>query len=151
MQKLNVAPSPGLGSAQCVSNRPTRKRSQRYWQAGAEIDLGQKHPAIPVTPRQIADSPIEAAHAGAPAAHIHVRVPALSNRIGVLIDDFTAAECRDFFNHAGYASARLETALDPRSDQVDMASDDRGRRGPFLPSTPLGVLSGCSLGSHAPV
>jgi transposase len=32
-------------------------------------------------------------------------VPALWDRIGVLIDDFTAAECLNFFNHAGYAAA----------------------------------------------
>src|SRR4051812_49983053 len=34
-----------------------------------------KHPAIPVTPEQIAAAAIEAAQAGAAGAHIHVRVP----------------------------------------------------------------------------
>jgi len=34
-----------------------------------------KHPAIPVTPAQIADAAIEAAKAGAAVAHIHVREP----------------------------------------------------------------------------
>ncbi len=34
-----------------------------------------KHPAIPVTPEQIAGAAIEAAHAGAAIAHIHVRDP----------------------------------------------------------------------------
>src|SRR5262245_18660859 len=38
-------------------------------------DTAGKHPAIPVTPRQIADAAIEAAHAGAAVAHIHVRDP----------------------------------------------------------------------------
>lgn len=36
-------------------------------------DTVSKHPAIPVTPRQIADAAIEAAHAGAAIAHLHVR------------------------------------------------------------------------------
>lgn len=40
--------------------------------AGDTVD---KHPAIPVTPRQIADAAIEAARAGAAVAHIHVRDP----------------------------------------------------------------------------
>lgn len=34
-----------------------------------------KHPAMPVTPQQIAEACIEAAHAGASVAHIHVRDP----------------------------------------------------------------------------
>ncbi len=41
---------------------------------GAGDTVG-KHPAIPVTPRQIADAAIEAAKAGAAIAHIHVRDP----------------------------------------------------------------------------
>ncbi len=41
---------------------------------GAGDTVG-KHPAIPVTPRQIADAAIEAARAGAAVAHIHVRDP----------------------------------------------------------------------------
>ena len=41
---------------------------------GAGDTVG-KHPAIPVTPQQIADSAIEAAKAGAAIAHIHVRDP----------------------------------------------------------------------------
>ena len=39
---------------------------------GAGDTVG-KHPAIPVTPRQIAGAAIEAAHAGAAIAHLHVR------------------------------------------------------------------------------
>ena len=39
---------------------------------GAGDTVG-KHPAIPVTPRQIADAAIEAAQAGAAIAHLHVR------------------------------------------------------------------------------
>ena len=39
-------------------------------------DTAAKHPAIPVTPRQIADAAIEAARAGAAIAHLHVRDPA---------------------------------------------------------------------------
>ena len=35
----------------------------------------EKNPALPVTPRQIADSGIEAARAGAAIIHIHVRDP----------------------------------------------------------------------------
>jgi uncharacterized protein (DUF849 family) len=34
-----------------------------------------RHPAFPVTPQQIAESCVEAAHAGAAIAHIHVRDP----------------------------------------------------------------------------
>ena len=34
-----------------------------------------KHPAIPVTPEEIATAAIEAAKAGAAIAHIHVREP----------------------------------------------------------------------------
>ena len=41
---------------------------------GAGDTVG-KHPAIPVTPKQIADAAIEAAKAGAAVAHIHVRDP----------------------------------------------------------------------------
>ena len=38
-------------------------------------DTAGKHPAIPVTPKQIAESAIEAARAGAAIAHLHVRDP----------------------------------------------------------------------------
>jgi uncharacterized protein (DUF849 family) len=41
---------------------------------GAGDTVG-KHPAIPVTPQQIADAAIEAANAGAAVVHIHVRNP----------------------------------------------------------------------------
>ncbi len=41
---------------------------------GAGDTVG-KHPAIPVTPRQIADAAIDAAKAGAAIAHLHVRDP----------------------------------------------------------------------------
>lgn len=41
---------------------------------GAGDTVG-KHPAIPVTPQQIADAAIEAAKAGAAIAHIHARDP----------------------------------------------------------------------------
>ena len=41
---------------------------------GAGDTVGS-HPAIPVTPRQIADAAIEAARAGAAIAHLHVRDP----------------------------------------------------------------------------
>lgn len=41
---------------------------------GAGDTVG-KHPAIPVTPKQIADAAIEAAKAGATIAHCHVRDP----------------------------------------------------------------------------
>ncbi|MDG1193022.1 MAG: 3-keto-5-aminohexanoate cleavage protein, partial [Arenicellales bacterium] len=40
--------------------------------AGDTVD---KHPAIPVTPEQIANSAIEAADAGASIVHLHVRDP----------------------------------------------------------------------------
>ena len=39
-------------------------------------DTVGKHPAIPVTPEQIANAAVEAARAGAAIAHIHVRDPA---------------------------------------------------------------------------
>ena len=42
---------------------------------GAGDTVG-KHPAIPVTPRQVAEAAIEAALAGAAIAHLHVRDPA---------------------------------------------------------------------------
>ena len=38
-------------------------------------DTAAKHPALPVTPRQIAEAAIEAARAGAAIAHCHVRDP----------------------------------------------------------------------------
>ena len=38
-------------------------------------DTVGKHPAIPVTPKEIATAAIEAAKAGAAIAHIHVREP----------------------------------------------------------------------------
>jgi len=38
-------------------------------------DAWDKHPDLPVTPRQIADAAISAAQAGAAVAHIHVRNP----------------------------------------------------------------------------
>lgn len=41
---------------------------------GAGDTVG-RHPAIPVTPQQIADAALEAARAGAAIAHIHVRDP----------------------------------------------------------------------------
>ena len=41
---------------------------------GAGDTVG-KHPAIPVTPREIADSALEAARAGAAIVHLHVRDP----------------------------------------------------------------------------
>ena len=41
---------------------------------GAGDTVG-KHPAIPVTPQQIADAVIDSANAGAAVAHIHVRDP----------------------------------------------------------------------------
>jgi uncharacterized protein (DUF849 family) len=41
---------------------------------GAGDTVG-RHPAIPVTPKQIADAAIEAANAGATVAHMHVRDP----------------------------------------------------------------------------
>jgi uncharacterized protein (DUF849 family) len=42
---------------------------------GASPSIG-KHPAIPITPKQIADSASDAAKAGAAVVHIHVREPA---------------------------------------------------------------------------
>src|SRR3974390_3174465 len=41
---------------------------------GAGDTVG-KHPAIPTTPRQIAESALEAAEAGAAIVHLHVRDP----------------------------------------------------------------------------
>ena len=38
-------------------------------------DTAGVHPALPVTPRQIADAALEAARAGAAVAHVHVRDP----------------------------------------------------------------------------
>ena len=35
----------------------------------------EKHPNLPITPKQIAEASIEAAKAGAAVAHIHVREP----------------------------------------------------------------------------
>ena len=41
---------------------------------GAGDTVG-RHPAIPVTPKQIAEAALEAARAGATVAHCHVRDP----------------------------------------------------------------------------
>lgn len=38
-------------------------------------DSKDKHPGVPVTPKEIAAAAVEAAHAGAAVAHIHVRNP----------------------------------------------------------------------------
>ena len=38
-------------------------------------DTANKHPNLPITPKQIAEASIEAANAGAAVAHIHVREP----------------------------------------------------------------------------
>ena len=38
-------------------------------------DTLEKHPEVPVTPKQISEAAIAAAKAGASAAHIHVRDP----------------------------------------------------------------------------
>ena len=38
-------------------------------------DTANKHPELPITPKQIADASIDAAKAGAAIAHIHVREP----------------------------------------------------------------------------
>src|SRR5690554_1535020 len=48
---------------------------------GAGDTVG-KHPAIPVTPEQIAGSSIEAAKAGAAILHIHVRDPETGKATG---------------------------------------------------------------------
>lgn len=40
------------------------------------LTMPEMNPALPITPRQIADSALEAADAGAAAVHIHVRDPA---------------------------------------------------------------------------
>ena len=45
--------------------------------AGDTVD---KHPAIPVTPEQIANSAIEAADAGAAIVHLHVRDPGVTDQ-----------------------------------------------------------------------
>ena len=50
---------------------------------GAGDTVG-RHPAIPVTPKQIADSAIEAAKAGAAICHIHVRDPETGKGAAIL-------------------------------------------------------------------
>ena len=45
---------------------------------GAGDTVG-KHPGVPVTPEQIAQAAIDAAKAGATAAHLHVRDPLTGN------------------------------------------------------------------------
>jgi uncharacterized protein (DUF849 family) len=40
------------------------------------ITTRQQHPALPVTPQEVAEAAIDAAKAGAAIAHIHVRDPA---------------------------------------------------------------------------
>ena len=52
-------------------------------------DSQDKHPDLPITPRQIADACIEAANAGAAIAHIHVRDPetGIGNRKHELFDE----------------------------------------------------------------
>ena len=44
-------------------------------------DTVGKHPAIPVTPEEIANAAISAGEAGAAIAHIHVRDPSRTSRI----------------------------------------------------------------------
>lgn len=42
---------------------------------GANVAVLKKHPALPITPQQIAEASLEAARAGAAVVHIHVREP----------------------------------------------------------------------------
>src|SRR5947208_7676212 len=64
---------------------------------GAGDTVG-KHPAIPVTPEQIADAAIEAAHAGAAIAHLHVRDPE-TGRAGRKLEHYREAVQR--IRHSG--------------------------------------------------
>jgi len=43
------------------------------------MDFNRRHPHVPITPREIADSAIAAAKAGASVVHLHVRDPATGN------------------------------------------------------------------------
>ena len=54
---------------------------------GAGDTVG-KHPAIPVSPKQIADAAIEAAKAGAAVAHMHVRDPKTGKTLVFLTNQF---------------------------------------------------------------
>ena len=98
---------------------------------GAGDTVG-KHPAVPVTPREIADSAIEAARAGAAVVHLHVRDPetgrgardpalfreAVERIRGSGVDvviNLTAGMGGDLVLGAG------ERPLPPNSDGTDMA------------------------------
>ena len=59
---------------------------------GAGDTVG-KHPAIPVTPKQIADAAIEAAKAGAAIAHLHVRDPE-TGKVGRKLEHYREAVAR---------------------------------------------------------
>jgi len=79
--RLALAGTPGRRGGATFAH-PTERR---FPQMNSEViitcavtgagDTAGKHPAIAVTPAQIADAAIEAAHAGAAVAHIHVRNP----------------------------------------------------------------------------
>jgi uncharacterized protein (DUF849 family) len=102
---------------------------------GAGDTVG-KHPAIPVTPRQIADSALEAHAAGAAIVHLHVRDPATGKAardpalyreaVGVIraanadvIINLTAGMGGDFFfNSANPASGGPGTDMAGAAERV---------------------------------
>ncbi len=94
-------------------------------------DTADKHPNLPITPKQIADAAIEAAKAGAAIAHIHVRNP--KNGKGVrgpelypevvehirkskvdVILNFTSGMGGDIY----FGSVENPVPLDPQTDMV---------------------------------
>ncbi len=93
---------------------------------GAGDTVG-KHPAIPVTPRQIADSALEAHAAGAAIVHLHVRDPALYREaVGAIrasaadvVINLTAGMGGDFFfNSANPASGGPGTDMAGAAERV---------------------------------
>jgi uncharacterized protein (DUF849 family) len=70
-------------------------------------DTPGRNPAVPVTPKQIAQSAIEAAAAGAAIVHIHVRDPSTTR------PSMDAALYREVVERTGIAAVTCSSTLPP--------------------------------------
>ncbi|TPE95805.1 NADPH:quinone reductase, partial [Burkholderia pseudomallei] len=100
---------------------------------GAGDTVG-KHPAIPVTPKQIADAAIEAAKAGATVAHCHVRDP-LTGRgsrdprlYREVVDRIRSADVDVIINLTAGMGGDLETAAGEQPKRFGKGTDAVGGR-----------------------
>lgn len=105
---------------------------------GAGDTVG-RHPAIPVTPKQIAEAAIEAARAGATVAHCHVRDPATAS---------PAATWRCTRSGRAYPRKRHRRDHQPHRRHGRRPGDRQGRAAPGVrcrhrPGRPAGAAQAC--------